>query len=248
VGTKTKEELASGIQVTFSGTGLTPAYNDYFKRLKDQGLRGAATYEPISSKDKDAGRCWAVMGSRGIAGWVDSIERGDLELRTVGIIIVPKGVSPIIPPGRLIPSGEEYSVRVKKLADWIQTIRMDIATKVQNSIYRNDTLSIITPTDFELLLPKNIVPNSNIIIRAKFTSWTDRPITGTVLLTLPTDWKALSKPVSIKTTGYGKSADAEFKVRVPKSTDSKSIINAIATLDVQGVQFKVQTKTESKLD
>ncbi|MEN6372669.1 MAG: NEW3 domain-containing protein [Armatimonadota bacterium] len=233
-GTMKKEQLEEGIPVAFSGTDIPPELRDYYSRLKAKSAAGA---KECPTSDEDTSLCQAVM--RDVASWVDSIERGDVLIRTTTVIVVPAGTPLFLPGGRYVfNKPPNFPRSAKHLGEAVQIIRGEVQKKTKNAVLRYDTLSYITPVDFDMTASSAISPGTKVKLKAKLTNWTDRGITGKIRLDVPKGWtvKPLS-PVSVKTTGYSQSAEALFEVVIPKTAKPDAKINAVADLLIGDVRL-----------
>jgi len=241
-GTMKREELETGIPVSFLGTQISAAYRDYFSRLRARALDGAKRYE--QAKDSEGDICRAVM--QGVASWVDSIMKGDARLRTVSIIVVPTGRPLALPGGRLPDRPPDFQKSLRKLADTIQLARRTVVKRVKTTVYRFDALESITPIDFKLSASAAPASGQMVTVRAAFTNWTDRPVTGKVGLNLPTGWKARERSTTVKMRAYSKNTEVNFKVTVPEAATADVPISGVADLMVQDVLVRLQATAESK--
>lgn len=237
IGTKKKAQIESGIPVSFSGTLIPPAYKDYYSRIKSRSLEGAKRFE--GATDKDGSICQSVL--KAVGDWVNSIERGDLTIRTESIIVAPTGKPLNLAGTYIMPDKpKEFPKKMRHLGEAIHIMRRDISRKVKNQIFLADSLEALTPVDFELTPTGPITPGNKITIRASLTNWTDRLITGKISLSVPSGWRMKPIVTDVKMPGYSQHAVAKFVITIPKTAKPDPSITATADLLVQDVKVMLR--------
>ena len=243
VGVKKSSELESGIQVSLPGSDIPQAYRDYYTMLKTRCLANVGLFEKAT--DRDGSKCKAII--QAIADWVRSIEQGDNLIRTVGIIVVPKGQPLSLPGGRyILERPKDFKKSVLHLADAIHTIRGAVINEVQNKMLQNDTLTIITPLDFKLTTSAAVTPGSKITVTAALTNWTDRNATGKIQLGVPSDWTVKDVTSEVTMPGYSKTAEVKFEVTIPNTADANTKVTATADLTVGNIPLKLSQTVDNQ--
>ncbi|MBI2843763.1 MAG: hypothetical protein HYX78_10220 [Armatimonadetes bacterium] len=237
-GVRKREDLESGILLTFPASHIPPELSDYLSRLKARGLAGAARYQQ-AKKEADGSLCLAVM--KGVARWVENLEMNDERVRTVNVIVVPAGRSFSVAGSGIVPPPENFEAMVMGIGNAVQAARSDVVKRVKNPVYRFDTLDAITPIDFKLTVSGAAAPGNKLFVQAFLTNWTDREVTGKVRLNVPSDWTVSEIASSVDMQGYSKRSIAKFSVAIPKNTTQKTAnISADADLNVEDVEVKLQ--------
>lgn len=235
-GRRTREELESGIKVKLPGTGVPSEYREYFSVLRPRCAAAAERY--VNLTDKDGVACWTVLGERGIVGWIDNLEKTDLRYRTVDIAVSPAGRSISLPGVGMMPLAITPGKMAVNHGSMIQKVRREIDRTVKNTLYKLDTLEAMTPVDITVTASESLKPGAEGKVKVILVNRTDRKITGTVKPVLLSGWQSKPASASVSMLGYGKSAECEFLVTLPKNAKSNAAVNVDASLSVEGVQVK----------
>lgn len=240
-GRRTREELESGIKVKLPGTGIPSEYREYFSILRPRCAAAAERYVNLTGKDAVA--CWTVLGERGIVGWIDNLEKADLRYRTVDIAVSPAGRSISLPGTGMIPLTITPDKMSVNHGNMIQKVRKEIDRTVKNTLYKLDTLDAMTPIDITVTASEPLNPGAEGKVRVILVNRTDRKITGTVKPILLSGWQSKPASASVSMLGYGKSAECEFLITLPKNAKPDALINIDASLSVEGVQVKFTARS-----
>ncbi len=208
--TKTAKELEAGIELRIDGR-ITDA-NMMRCLTKAKPLIKVAAKRLQASKDPEERRVYNTLTQAD--GWVTGSTNFEQAWRSVRVILAPAGRALQRMSWGQRRTDVETADGVTKACWLLQQARARMFGVIKNPTLRNDAVVAMTPVDFNVRYTnKNGKPG----IEAEVVNNTDLPISGTISMALPKDWKCTAKSLKITSVEPGKT----FRLTCPLAAASK---------------------------
>lgn len=206
-GTKTKGELEQGLELKLEGAIVNP---DLMRCVKALDGKIEAAYKPWQGRLGELGRVVATLSQA--AEWARTGVKREQAYRSVGVIVVPAG-SELKSMGWLTQSDAQGTKdAVKSNCDKLQDARSKMYSVIKDPLIRNWAVATMTPVDFSATLSTQ---NGKPHINATVLNNCNLPISGNVIVKLPSGWKSNAKNLAFKDLKSGKTFNLSFDLIPP---------------------------------
>lgn len=204
---KSKSELEQGIELKLEGTVVN---QDLMRCVKALDGKIEAAYKPWQGRLGELGRVVSTLSQA--AESARTGVRREQAYRSVGVIIAPAGNE--LKPMSWITQSDAQGTKdtVKDCCDKLQAMRSKMYSAIKDPLIRNWAVATMTPVDFSAILStKNGKPH----IDATVLNNCDLPISGSVIVKLPSGWKSNAKNLAFKDLKSGKTFNLSFDLIPP---------------------------------
>lgn len=211
IATKSKSELEQGVEMKLEGGIINP---DLMRCVKALDGKIEKEYRPWQGKFGELGRVVGTLSKA--AEWVRSSVKIEQAYRSAGVIIAPAGISlkPMSWLTRVDASNTIYTVKTH--CDKLQEARSKMYSVIKDPLIRNWAVVTMTPVDFSAVLStKNGKPH----IDAAVLNNCNLPISGSIVVKLPSGWKSNAKGLTFKDLKSGKIHNLSFDL-IPPTADA----------------------------
>ncbi len=202
---KTAKELEKGIELSIVGRTANPAKIRCLEAALPKTTK--ANSRLVKVNDPEAKRIAYTLSQA--SGWASTATNREQRRRAVTVILAPTGK--ILKRMTLPAQTEEAKVveNVDKACDLLQQARDRMFRVIKNSVLRNDAVVALTPVDFTATLSMR---DGKPVVEANLLNECDLPISGSISISLPDNWKHDVQDLSFKDLGAGRTHKVTFEL------------------------------------
>lgn len=202
---KTAKELGNGIELSVVGRTANPARVRCLEAALPKTTKANARLVKVN--DPEAKRIAYTLSQA--SGWASTATNREQRRRAVTVILSPTGK--ILKRMTLPAQTEEAKVveNIDKACDLFQQARDRMFRAIKNPILRNDAVVALTPVDFTAALS---VRDGRPVVEANLLNECDLPISGSISISLPDNWKHEVKDLAFKDLAAGKTHKVTFEL------------------------------------